>query len=194
MHAVEPAEVRKAPRLTEQAILERVPDTELVILSGGNPALLDLTELVRALHKRGHRVAVETQGSKWKGWLASVDRLVVSPKPPSSGMMTPAHELETAEFMQRAAGEVSRLRLALKIVVFTQPDYEWARAFFKRYPKLDAFVSAGTPVGVDEPTTIARVRDRYQLLCDQVALDPDMMHVKVLPQLHVIAWGTRLGV
>lgn len=194
MHAVEPEQVRKAQRLSTQDILDRLPNTELVVLSGGNPALLDLDELVRRLHHKGHRIAVETQGSRWKGWMASVERLVVSPKPPSSGMVTPEHDGEVAFFMQQARAELSSSRIALKIVVFNQEDFGWARDFFERYPSLDAYMSAGTPVGEDERTTIVQVRERYRLLCEAVAKDGGMDDVKVLPQLHVIAWGTKLGV
>lgn len=194
MHAVESEQVREAPKLTAKEIIEQLPDAELVVLSGGNPALHDLTELVWALHKEGHRVAVETQGSRWKMWLAQVDRLVVSPKPPSSGRVSPDHAEETRLFMERAQAELSRTRIAVKIVVFNQEDFVWARDFFERYPNLDAYVSAGTPVDVDERTMIEQVRDRYRGLCEAVARDGEMDHVKVLPQLHVIAWGTRLGV
>ena len=36
-------------------------------------------------------ISVETQGSVWKAWLSRVGMLVVSPKPPSSGMATELH-------------------------------------------------------------------------------------------------------
>src|SRR4051794_10337522 len=67
MHAVDPAEVRaNAERLTVEQIVERVgrlsPGPRLVVLSGGNPALLELGALVVELHAQDLRVAVETQG------------------------------------------------------------------------------------------------------------------------------------
>ena len=46
-----------------------------VILSGGNPALWELGVLVAALQRKGYKVAVETQGSIWRNWLADVDWL-----------------------------------------------------------------------------------------------------------------------
>ncbi|MFA5679456.1 MAG: hypothetical protein WC953_13820 [Pseudomonas sp.] len=36
----------------------------LVTLSGGNPALQPLKELLQLGHRQGHRFAMETQGSK----------------------------------------------------------------------------------------------------------------------------------
>ena len=42
-----------------------------MVLSGGNPALLQLGELVEQLQAAGQQVAVETQGSMWRDWLAT---------------------------------------------------------------------------------------------------------------------------
>src|SRR5271165_5967714 len=104
LHAVEPAEVRaNAEKLGVDDIVERLNGLEsgpdLVVLSGGNPALLELGPLVLALQRTGKRVAVETQGSRWRDWLGTVDRLVISPKPPSSSMATPEHLDELRCFM-----------------------------------------------------------------------------------------------
>src|ERR1700722_5251891 len=108
MPAVEPSQVRmNAERLTVNDITDRLhalaPGPDLVVLSGGNPALLELGSLVRALQGDGKRVAVETQGSRWRDWLATVDRLVVSPKPPSSGMAGASQMDELRVFMGEVA-------------------------------------------------------------------------------------------
>src|SRR4051794_28690583 len=96
MYAVDPEIVRAtAEKLSSDEIVTRVdalagrPDW--VTISGGNPALHALGDLVSGLHAVGFRVSVETQGSRWASWLGSVDRLTVSPKPPSSGMATRRH-------------------------------------------------------------------------------------------------------
>src|SRR4051794_13697195 len=96
MYAVEPATVRGTARhLTAAAIVGEIGALagapEWVTISGGNPALFELEGIVDDLHAAGYRVAVETQGSRWRNWLAKVDRLTISPKPPSSGMATTAH-------------------------------------------------------------------------------------------------------
>jgi 7-carboxy-7-deazaguanine synthase len=93
MYAVDPALVRaNAEGLSVDEILGRVADLEgrprWVTVSGGNPALHELADLVDGLHDAGFLVAAETQGSVWRPWLASLDRLTISPKPPSSGMAT----------------------------------------------------------------------------------------------------------
>jgi 7-carboxy-7-deazaguanine synthase len=196
MHAVEPSRVRaNAERLTVNDITNRLhalaPGPDLVVLSGGNPALLELGSLVRALQGDGKRVAVETQGSRWRGWLATVDRLVVSPKPPSSGMAGASQMDELRVFM----GEVAPTSApCLKIVVFDEEDLEWATSRHQEYPELPLFLSAGTDVGLAEEPTLDALRARFRWLCETVASRPDLHLARVLPQLHVIAWGTAMGV
>src|SRR4051812_31526998 len=119
MHAVEPKAVRtNAERLSATEITERVRTLEdgpsLVVLSGGNPALLGLRGLVNELHAAGYEVAVETQGSIWRDWLGQVDRLVTSPKGPSSGMDTPQVRRQFEAFMARARD--AGVPTALKVV------------------------------------------------------------------------------
>lgn len=208
MYAVDPAQVRanavrQSPDETIDA-LQRLglPRRGLVILSGGNPALHDLGPLVDEFHRMPVRVSVETQGSVWKPWLADVDRLVVSPKPPSSGMDTPAHAEQFERFMGQAdrATLTSRQRIALKIVVADEADYLFARAIGMRYTWAPLYLSVMTPqypdvdldgVSLDTATREA-IHQRYAWLCERVAAD--YVDAVVLPQLHVIAWGTRQGV
>ncbi|HTC60863.1 MAG TPA: 7-carboxy-7-deazaguanine synthase QueE [Solirubrobacteraceae bacterium] len=196
MHAVDPAKVRaNAARLTADQIVQQLGELGdgpgLVVLSGGNPALLDLGALALALKQDGRRVAVETQGSRWRDWLADVDRLVISPKPPSSGMAG-AEELGTLEaFMSKVTFASAP---ALKIVVFDQTDLEWAVARHRDYPRFPLFLSVGTDVGLGEEETLGRLRERYRWLCETVARWPDLRDAHVQPQLHVIAWGTATGV
>src|SRR5687767_3136340 len=103
-HAVLPEEVRKAEKITVQEMLERIdrlPGAPMwLTISGGNPVLHELTDLVDKLHDRGYKVAVETQGTIFKPWLVNVDRLTVSPKPPSSGNVT------TIELLARFLNQV----------------------------------------------------------------------------------------
>jgi len=196
MHAVEPAEVRaNAEKLGVDDIVERLNGLEggpnLVVLSGGNPALLELGPLVLALQRTGKRVAVETQGSRWRDWLSTVDRLVISPKPPSSGMAGQKQMDELSAFMARSAAQEG---VALKFVVFDEQDLDWAAARHLEHPDLALFLSAGTDVGLSDADTLDRLRERFRWLCESVAIRPDLRLARVLPQLHVIAWGTAKGV
>lgn len=196
MYAVEPALVRaNAERLSAEEIVGRIERLRgrpcWVTLSGGNPALHHLGALVDGLHAVGYLVAAETQGSVWRPWLASLDRLTISPKPPSSGMATQRHEKQLRRFMQHA--ERARSASVLKIVCFDETDLSWAKRVAERYPELPLFLSAGTPV-----PSVGEIRDavgeRYRWLCEAVAIDPALAHARVLPQLHVIAWKEATGV
>jgi 7-carboxy-7-deazaguanine synthase len=196
MYAVDPESVRaNAQRLSVDEILARVASLEgqprWVTLSGGNPALHRLEDLVEGLHDAGFLVAAETQGSVWRPWLASLDRLTISPKPPSSEMATEHHLASFERFMAAAviAHEVS----VLKIVCFDATDLAWAKNIAAQYRALPLFLSAGTPVPA--PVEIRdRVGERYRWLCEAVAADPDLARARVLPQLHVIAWKEATGV
>jgi 7-carboxy-7-deazaguanine synthase len=196
MYAVEPAEVRKAERLSSAQIVERIEalpgQPRWVVLSGGNPALHDLAAVVTGLQGLGRRVAIETQGSVWRHWLSAVDRLTVSPKPPSSGMDTPAHRRQLEEFLSRAA-ELPAGVVALKIVCFDEIDLRWAKEHAAEWPELPLHLSAGTPVPAPADLRDA-VAARFRWLCEAVAADPDLARARVLPQLHVIAWGDARGV
>lgn len=212
MYAVEPSEVRKAPKQTAYEVVQRIDALPKgpgwVTISGGNPALFQLELLTRLLWARGLKVSVETQGSVWRDWLGEVDMLTVSPKPPSSGMATPEREERAAYFMGNAES-MPATRRSLKIVVFDDEDYEWARELIVRRRDWLPYLSAGTPAIEDLLTVLdtdttdraavdgvgkAAVLDRYAWLCERVAADPEMAHVRVLPQLHVLAWGYARGV
>jgi 7-carboxy-7-deazaguanine synthase len=198
MYAVDPAQVRAdAEHLDSGQIAARVADlggrVDWVVISGGNPALHELGGLVDELHVEGLRVAVETQGSVWKDWLGQVDRLTVSPKPPSSGMAGEAQEARFEDFMRSAREGGSWASAVLKIVCFDDVDLAWAKAVAGRWPGPELYLSAGTPV--PPPVDLAGVvGESFRRLCESVAGDPDLAHARVLPQLHVIAWGEERGV
>jgi 7-carboxy-7-deazaguanine synthase len=198
LHAVRPADVRRAPRMTATEIAAAVAELpggpDWVTLSGGNPALHELGELVAYLHAGRRRVAVETQGSVWRDWLGDVDLLTISPKPPSSGMASVEHEAETHAFIRRAAGVPAPA--ALKVVVFDEPDYAWASGLRARHPALPFHLSCGTDppcVGESHEASLARLSARYRWLAARASADPDMAGARILPQLHVLAWGHELG-
>ena len=60
-----------------------------VTISGGNPALLkNLDELIALFKENEVTIGIETQGSRWQDWFYDIDELTISPKPPSSKMVT----------------------------------------------------------------------------------------------------------
>ena len=190
MHAVEPALVREAEDLTAREVVDRLgelPPAPMLVISGGNPALQRLDPFLDLLDGRYQTLAVETQGSFWRPWLARMDSLVVSPKPPSSGEVTVRNWARLEAFMLRARWLRS---LVLKIVVFDDDDLLWARGVHENYPSVPLYLSVGT----EPQDTTGSLGDRYAWLCEQVIADPGLHSATVLPQLHVIAWGHRVGV
>jgi 7-carboxy-7-deazaguanine synthase len=197
MHAVDPKQVRaSAEHLRPEEILTGIrrfrAGPDLVVLTGGNPALLDLGPLVTLLHDAMFEVSVETQGSRWQPWLGASDRLVVSPKGPSSGMDTQAQREDLVRFLGRAAE--AGLRPVLKAVIFEADDLELARWLAASWPRLPLHLSAGTDVGLPENETLRRLLVRLRWLSESVAAEPVLRHARVGAQLHVLAWGTRRGV
>jgi 7-carboxy-7-deazaguanine synthase len=191
-HAVFPDLVRQAPALTVPEVLDRLeslPPAPMLVISGGNPALWDLERLLDLLAY--DIVGVETQGSRWKPWLGRVDSLVVSPKPPSSGMVSAEHDLEFDAFMDRALGHAG---LVLKMVAFDERDLDWALGVHQRYPSVPLYLSAGTDQAVGDHAVLDAVGNRYAWLCETVARRPELHAAVVLPQLHVVAWGNAIGV
>lgn len=213
MYAVDPAEVRaNAERRSATDLLNLLNglggQASWVILSGGNPALHDLTPLVTALQDCGYLVAVETQGSRWQPWLADVDRLTVSPKPPSSGEVNGKSAAGFRDFYAKVAEAQRLANLTIKIVVADEDDLRWARNLLGMFPAAEHCLSVCTPQPgeghwedtakiehlPDEDVLRREIGDRYRWLCEQVAADPLLARVRVLPQLHVIAWGNQRGV
>ena len=210
-HAVLPEYVKHVTRYSEKEIIKMLKALEdgpqWVVLSGGNPALFDLTLLVAMLQfDCGYNVMVETQGSVWKDWLSQVDELCVSPKPPSAGV-TWGDPKNVYEFMQTMEHYTpfSERHTYLKVVVFDDVDYSYARAIHKMLPQYEMFLSTGNAdpylptVGNPNPPpgTIGLTQEivlgKMAWLMEKTAVDKEMRDVRVLPQIHVLAWGNTRG-
>ncbi|MBD8500689.1 7-carboxy-7-deazaguanine synthase QueE [Paenibacillus arenosi] len=165
-----------------------------VTISGGNPALLpQLDELVLLLQQRGIRTAVETQGSKWQPWLAGIDDVTVSPKPPSSGMDTDWKRLdEVMSHLSRA----ERTAVCLKVVVFNEQDLRYAIAVHERYPTVPFVLQTGNDAvqADDDMALVESLLRRYEWLIEQVSAESRLNDARVLPQLHTLVWGNKRGV
>lgn len=166
----------------------------LITLSGGNPAIQPLGELIRLGHERGYTFAIETQGTVHKEWFSELDYLTVSPKPPSSGM-----ETDWTRLSRCLDGAGKHTRMSLKVVVFDGADYDYAREVERRHPEIPVYLQVGNddPPGPEsddatEPDN-AKLLDRYEWLVDKVLAD-GWNEATVLPQLHVLLWGNKRGV
>ena len=164
-----------------------------VTLSGGNPAIQPFGDLIKLGHSKGYKFALETQGSVAKDWFADLDTLVLSPKPPSSKMDTDWTVFDKC--LEVAQGSPDTI---LKIVIFDDVDYEYAKDAAKRYPELPIYLQPGNdtpPEGGEDNAAIDQtdVTDKMLWLVGKVTTDK-WFTATVLPQLHVMLWGNKRGV
>lgn len=173
---------------------------EWITLSGGNPALLELGELVGILHHDGFHVAIETQGTKVKPWMSQLDLVTVSPKGPSSGNVTTREVL--TKFLKGLGDPPLSPLTVLKVVIFTDEDYAYAKEIHQAFPHFQFFLSIGTYSGGLEGQwrlpdggldSEASLSARYRSWAERVAADKDMGEVTILPQLHYLMWGAAKG-
>jgi organic radical activating enzyme len=94
----------------------KVYPNELVVITGGEPAMYDLTPLVEALQKIGKKVAIETSGAH--PLRGNVDWYTFSPKK----FKAPVEEAYAK------ANE-------LKVVIFNKSDFQWAQEHAKKVTK-----------------------------------------------------------
>jgi len=157
----------------------------LVSLSGGNPAMQPLGGLIRHGKKRGYEFALETQGSIARKWFCHLDMLVLSPKPPSSGMETDWSALDECI---SAAGKDTRI--ILKIPVLDDNDYAYAKKAALAHPQLETYLQ---PVNEAGQISDEALKAKMRWLIGMVMADK-WFEARVLPQLHVMIWGDKRGV
>lgn len=164
-----------------------------VTISGGNPALLKgLRALISLLKEHNMRIGLETQGSVWQDWFYDIDDLTISPKPPSSNMETNFTMLDT--IMERLTAH--RGHVSLKVVVFNDEDFAYAKHVHQRYPSVPFYVQVGNGHihEADDVTLRLNLLQKLEWLVDKVVQSKEMNNVRVLPQLHTLLWGNRRGV
>lgn len=201
LHAVDNAYRHDWLPMQSQDVMDRIRDLSggtpvMVSLSGGNPAIQPFEELIDTGRAGGYRFALETQGSIARDWFAKLDMLVLSPKPPSSG------ETVDWERFDACIAAACNAPMAMKIVIFDEADYRWAKDAAERYPALPLYLQPGnhTP---PPPTLEAEAEDaaidmegileRMRWLVDRTVADR-WFSPHILPQLHVLLWGNRRGV
>lgn len=166
-----------------------------VTISGGNPALLkNLSSLIKLLKDHQIKIGLETQGSIWQDWFIDIDELTISPKPPSSGMNTDFEALDT--ILKNLEMANPNHHVSLKVVVFDDADYEYAKKVQLRYPEVPFFLQVGNEDNktTDDVQLVQMLLQKYEWLINKVMVDNEFRDVKVLPQLHTYIWGNKRGV
>lgn len=197
LHAVLPEHARKWSHMTPYEVLEEVnrltnkqPIT--ITLSGGNPALQPFEHFIDLAHAQGHRVVMETQGSRFQTWFRNLDHLILSPKPPSSGMTNDWDVLRACLELQ--------LRKSLKVVVMDEEDYLFAREMSRKFKGEILFLSVGNDNPPHESQTVQHgsgvfdpvsIRQRTEWLIERTVKDGWATQVRILPQVHTLLWGNE---
>ncbi|WP_291738087.1 7-carboxy-7-deazaguanine synthase QueE, partial [Leisingera sp. F5] len=160
-----------------------------VSISGGNPAIQDFAPVIAYGKAEGYRFACETQGSVSKPWFSDLDTLVLSPKPPSSGETVDWKAFDQCLESAKGCGQA-----VMKIVIFDDKDYAWAKAAAERHPDLPLYLQPGNPeVDPELPVDLNQATERLLWLIEKVTGD-GWFTPRVLPQLHVLVWGNKRGV
>lgn len=167
----------------------------LVTVSGGNPAIQPLEELLDLGHASGYTFALETQGSVAQHWFAKLDYLTLSPKPPSSKQTTRWERLDRCISYAQANHHGDGTQICLKIVIFDDDDFAYARYVSERYPGIPLYLQAGnhTPPHIAPEVDIPGVLQRLNWLIQRVT-EEKWYSVTVLPQLHTLLWSNKRGV
>jgi 7-carboxy-7-deazaguanine synthase len=166
-----------------------------VTISGGNPALIKaLDELISLLKENKIRVALETQGSRWQDWFYDIDDLTISPKPPSSGMNTDFAVLD--DIIERLSKRERVANVSLKVVVFDEKDFAYAKFVHARYPNIPFYLQVGNEdvVELDDFTLRTKLLEKLEWLIEKTVQTKEMNDARVLPQLHALVWGNKRGV
>lgn len=209
LHSVLPELIKeRAKRYTTEELLDEIQDlgalsntiTKWVTFSGGNPALHYLAELVRGLGILGKKIAVETQGTKFKDWMHDVNMVTISPKGP--GMLEPRQSVsELAEFISHFTNSEALEKLNLKVVIFTEADLDYAVEVHNLYHMLPLYLSVGnswppnTPQAPSDHDThvkalLSRMAWLEEILCKGY---PELSSAIALPQLHVLMHSNEEG-
>ena len=207
MHAVDPNQIKKNARyLTQPEIIEELSalgsPAEWLTITGGDPVMHDLTELVNEIGDSRVKVAIETEGYLFKSWLRDCTLIHVSPKGPSSGMLGTKYDYDEMKMKIEPYAAIAGItEVILKVVIFTEEDYKFARQLHRDFPSLEMYLSIGTrlktPSGspiTDEGTVKALILRDMQIWFEHMSRDSVMADCHIFPQLHVLAWGTRQGV
>lgn len=195
LYAVDPkypgAETRKLVSQKEVAerVLEIDPDLQLpVTISGGNPAMWDLTDLIFALsNTQGRQVWTETQGTMWNDWLKLCDKVVISPKGP--GMNDIRHGVLPPTKLEVFANNLDDL--SFKVVIFGHDDLDYAESIHQAFPEIPLYLSVGSPVGNYDPSVL---NASLRTVIEWSLRRPKLSNAIVLPQLHALAFGGTRGV
>jgi 7-carboxy-7-deazaguanine synthase len=195
-------------KLSAEAIMAKVENLSnhkpmWVTLSGGNPAMQELTQLIKLGQSKGYQFSMETQGSIAQPWFSLLDQLTLSPKAPSSGMSFKQKGLDRC--LDACPENVD---ISLKFVVADNNDLFWAKNIADKYPKIPCFVQTCNTQAKLETNFADNVNSLQKKSNDNDEINHqkkmleliesvqslNWKNVRILPQLHTWLWGNKTGV
>lgn len=99
-----------------------------VLITGGEPLIQDIHELVINLKKAGYTIGIETNGSIYKGVLTTCDFISVDVKPPSS--KNPTTDVKT---FNRIVTVIKKKNGQVKAVIADENDYNFVYKLVKEH-------------------------------------------------------------
>jgi len=190
LYAVLPEYSSEWIKMTDDEIMNDIKELSndqplLVTFSGGNPAMYDMSGIIKLGRKLNYTFTMETQGDIPKEWFDDLDYITISPKPPSSKMLTDWNKLSESVFSISDKNKVS-----IKVVVSDEDDLKYAYKVFDMFKDYDHYITPcnTTPGDPNLDLIYKKTRDITQLV-----LDDDRYDIRVLPQLHVLLWGNERG-
>lgn len=214
-NAVDPEQIKKNARyLTAQEMFDELYALDeqwkcpWLTLTGGNPCVHNLTDFVKHCRNYGIKIAVETQGTFLPEWLFQCQLVTISPKGPGMGetfndslfenfvdrLILPSIAASTVHEDYRQFPET-----CLKIVVFDEADFEFAKHVWSYCPQVPLYLSLGNKWIPDEGEQLGEIEHKMALLkhyentAEKLYKDPILNKAKFLPQLHTLVWSNDKG-
>lgn len=173
-----------------ESIIRKVSLHRLVVLTGGNPCLYDLGELIDILHNNDYEVHVETQGTKFPKWLRNADFISLSPKisMPGASFLRIAEAKSEVRNMIKSLDDIPH---QLKFVIGDIVEYTLALEVAKSNPEEIVIFQ---PKYYEEKS-VSRNMNGLTELANEICKDHQIPpNVRFMPQLHRIIWGDARGV
>jgi 7-carboxy-7-deazaguanine synthase len=143
---------------------------------------------VSAGHAVGYCFCIETQGQVAPSWLGAIDIVILSPKPPSSGMTVDWRRFDRAVNVVRS-GQGAGRQVALKVPIFGGADLDWVESQLAGRYAVPLYLSVGNdrppPAVADQQALL----DRWRWLAEEVVRR--RLDVIVTPQAHVLLYGNE---
>lgn len=185
--------------VTPQELFEEVEKFKVnhVTLTGGNPALYneDMQEFIEILKRNNYKVAIETQGSIYRGWFYLLDSITISPK-------FIDHYLSEEKYIDNINSIIDiandyGIPTIIKTPIFNKVDLEKYKFFTSKLQgKFFRYLSVGnswTHLENDDKDLQGLLLERYKNIIEWALADDELKDVYVLPQIHTLVWSNLQG-